>query len=138
MLVEKRKSRGVSPEIELREGRDVLMTITYYGRPPAKLVSMIELTSSRFQLAPGVRPGTLLTDVGALGRVSLGDNPTNDVEDVDAPKAQPVLASWGKAGCIAHLRVGPAPKAGVYARGSYETNRFRPGARIMNIEIDLV
>lgn len=111
------------------------MTIVYYPGTRTRVIARVDLTSSRFQLAPGVRPGTLLTDVGALGPVVLGYNPTNGVEDVEAPKVEVVLDRWEPAGCSVNLRAGPGGKVGLYARDSYETRRFRSGARIALIEI---
>lgn len=125
---------GSFRDVRVRERGEALMTVVYYPGTRRRVIARVDLTSSRFQLAPGVRPGTLLTDVRALGPVMLGYNPTNGVEDVDAPKVEAVLNGWEPAGCSVNLRVGPG-KVGMYARHSYETRRFRPGAKIALIEV---
>jgi hypothetical protein len=128
---------GPFRQVEVYDGADRIMTIVYLARSPRKIVNHVDLTSARFQLIPGVAPGTPLADVRALGPVTLENNPTTGVEDISALKVQPMLARWEQAGCPAQLRAAKGAKAGLYARGRSYTDRVRPGAKIGTIEIDL-
>lgn len=121
---------------EVRDGTDVLMTVESGGRTADTAdVVVIDLKSSRFQLAPGLYPGVPLAAAAkVLGPITLADNPTNETEDVSASRLAALLAGWETAHCPINLRVGPG-KAGIYPGEESETTRFRPGAKVIAFEI---
>ncbi|HEX8446829.1 MAG TPA: hypothetical protein VF649_09460 [Sphingomonas sp.] len=123
-------------QLRVTEGGAPLMIVSYYPRTAGRLLATVELLSPRFELMPGVRPGVpLAVAARSIGPIQLSYNPETQVEQIDAPALEQVLAGWQGKGCVVNPRLGPNGRVGLYPAGATETRRYRSTAIIRQIEI---
>lgn len=123
--------------LRVMEAGKLLLTVTYYpharGQPPASIL----FQAPRFQLMPGVAPGSSLAQVArSTGSLTISHNPEIGMESLDAPGLRETYAAWEGRGCTVNLRLGPGTRVGRYQPGRTDTGRYAAGAHITGVEVE--